>query len=147
MRTSLTVPNGIGWSVDHNTFYFTHSTARQILAFDYIASSGSITNERVFYQHEGPGEPDGLIIDVKGNLWQAIYGESKVVKISPWGKLVGEINYPTSFITCPVFVGTELWVTSADDGKSEFAGGIFKIDVGIEGMASFKFRLDGKRGL
>ncbi|KFX98811.1 hypothetical protein O988_04178 [Pseudogymnoascus sp. VKM F-3808] len=145
--TSLTVPNGIGWSLNHKILYFTHSTASHVLAFDYIASTGSVTNERVFYYHEGPGDPDGLKIDIEGNLWLAIYGESRVLKISPTGELVGEITYPTSYVTCPVFVGTELWVTTGDDGKSDFAGGVFKVDVGVQGMEIFEFRLDDNGSL
>lgn len=79
---------------------------------------------------------------MEGNLWLAIYGESRVLKISLGGEIVGEITYPTSYVTCPVFVGTELWVTTGDDGKSEFAGGVFKIDVAVQGMEIFEFRLD-----
>ena len=87
-------------------------------------------------------------MDEEGYIWQAIYGESRVVRISPEGKVVGEIKYPTRCITCPVFVGTELWVTSADDedekeveGK-KFGGGVFKVDVGVRGLKVFKFNLD-----
>ena len=142
MRTSLLIPNGIGWSLDHKTLYFTHSTSRHILAFDYSSTTGDISNEREFYKHEGKGEPDGFKIDVEGNIWQAVYGESRVLKISPEGKLVGEVTYPTKCITCPVFVGTELWTTSADDGETEFGGGVFRVDVGIKGVEPFRFKLD-----
>ena len=81
-------------------------------------------------------------MDEDGYIWQAIYGESRVLRISPAGKVVGEIRYPAKNITCPVFVGTELWVTSADDGAGKYGGGVFKVDVGIGGLKEFKFRLD-----
>jgi sugar lactone lactonase YvrE len=61
-----------------------------------------------------------------------------VVKISPEGKVVGEITYPTRAITCPVFVGTELWVTSAaeEDEKEveskKYGGGVFKVTSALE---------------
>ena len=96
----------------------------------------------MFYQHDGPGEPDGFRVDVEGNLWQAVYGESRVLKISKEGKLVGEITYPAKAITCPAFVGTELWTTSAKDAETEFGGALFKVDVGVRGLDSFKFKLD-----
>ncbi|KAH7393287.1 hypothetical protein BKA64DRAFT_644041 [Cadophora sp. MPI-SDFR-AT-0126] len=144
LRSSLTIPNSIGWSRDHKTLYFTHSTERRIIAFDFDGSTGDITNERVFWQHDGSGEPDGFKVDTEGNIWQAIYGESRVLKISPEGKVIGEITYPTKCITCPVFIGTELWVTTADDHDKTkpYAGAIFKVDVGIGGLKDFKFKLD-----
>jgi sugar lactone lactonase YvrE len=46
IRPSLTIPNGIGWSRDQKTLYFTHSTEKRIIAFDYEAKTGAITNER-----------------------------------------------------------------------------------------------------
>ena len=87
-------------------------------------------------------------MDTDGYFWQAIYGESRVLRISPEGKVVGEVKYPTRCITCPVFVGTELWVTTADDDdeneveSKKYGGGVFKVDVGIGGLKEFKFKLD-----
>lgn len=60
---------------------------------------------------------------------------------------MGEIRYPTKAITCPVFIGTELWVTSAseEDEKevesAKYGGGLFKVDVGVRGKPEFKFKL------
>jgi sugar lactone lactonase YvrE len=143
IRTSLIIPNGIGWSLDRTTLYFTHSTAKHILAFDYP----SLANERVFWSHSGDGDPDGFKMDAEGNIWQAIYGEGRVLRISPAGEVVGEVRYPAKCITCPVFVGTELWVTSADEGKEEFGGGVFRVDVGVGGLEDFKFKLGGVQTL
>lgn len=92
MRTSLGIPNGIGWSQDQKTLYFTHSSERRIYAFNYEASTGDLTNERIFYQHPTEGEPDGFKMDSEGNIWQAIYGEGKVLKINSGGKVVGEVS-------------------------------------------------------
>jgi len=148
MRQSLTIPNGIGWSRDQKTLYLTHSTEKRIIAFDYSAETGDISNERVFWQHDGDGEPDGLRMDEEGYIWQAIYGESRVVRISPEGKVVGEIKYPTRRITCPVFVGTELWVTTAEEEDEKevesmkFGGGVFKVDVGVRGVPEFQFKME-----
>lgn len=87
-------------------------------------------------------------MDEDGNIWQAIYGESRVLKIvddNGKGVVKGEIKYPTTAITCPVFVGKELWVTSADDKEGKpFAGAVFRCDVGVGGLKDFKFKLDKK---
>lgn len=113
---------------------------------DFDGATGDISNERVFYQHDGDGEPDGFKMDVDGYIWQAVYGEGRVLKISPEGTLVGEITYPTRYVTCPVFVGTELWVTTGEDEDTTkpYAGALFKIDVGVGGVKDFKFKLDAK---
>ncbi|KPM42597.1 hypothetical protein AK830_g3950 [Neonectria ditissima] len=146
--TGLTIPNTPGWSPDGGTLYFTHSSARQILAMDYDAATGAASSApRVFYQHSGPGEPDGFRVDVDGNLWQAVYGESRVLKIDPAGRLVGEVRLPTRNITCVQFVGTELIVTSAadDDGddaeSKENGGAVFRVDVGTRGLDLYEFKL------
>lgn len=142
----LTIPNSIGWSPDQRTMYFTHSSARQVFALDYEPATGAFSNQRLFYQHEGPGEPDGFRVDVNGNLWHAVYGESCVLKLSPGGKLVGKVHLPTRNITCVQFVNTELVITSAADeegeGKSkEFGGAVFRVDVGTTGLDLFNYKM------
>ncbi|KAK2590038.1 rRNA-processing protein cgr1 [Conoideocrella luteorostrata] len=143
----LTIPNSIGWSPDNNkTMYYTHSKARQIFALDYDPSSGVVSNQRLFYQHPTAGEPDGFRIDVDGNLWTAVYGEAKVLRINPQGEVTGQISLPTRNITCVQFVGTELVITSAADeggeGQSKlYGGGLFRVDVGTTGLDLFKFKM------
>lgn len=140
------IPNSISWSPDNKTLYYTHSTGRTIYAYDYSATDGSVSNHRVFYKHEGPGEPDGHRVDKDGNMWHTVYGESRVLKISPEGKLIGQINMPTKNITCCEFVRTELYITTANDDEGEgrskdLGGALFKIDVGTTGLKAFKFKI------
>ncbi|KAK3357411.1 hypothetical protein B0T25DRAFT_157309 [Lasiosphaeria hispida] len=144
-RTGLTIPNSIGWSPDQKTMYFTHSSDRQVLAWDYGAD-GSLSNERIFYQHPGAGEPDGFRVDTDGNVWHAVWGESRIIKISPAGKVIGQVNLPTRHITCCEFVGTELFITSAEDDEGEgdskrYGGGLFRVDVGATGPAHYPVKL------
>jgi sugar lactone lactonase YvrE len=80
-----------------------------------------------------------------------VYGEGKVLKISPEGKLVGEVTLPTRNITCPCFVGEELWVTSAEEDEPEkhpesarYGGALFRVNVGITGIKEYKFRLNAE---
>jgi sugar lactone lactonase YvrE len=151
LKSSLKIPNSIGWSLDHKTLYLVDTTSNHILAYDFHSQDGSISNERIFYQQPGPGSPDGFRIDEGGFIWQAIYGEGKVIRISPDGKVVGEVRYPTRNITCPCFVEKELWVTTAgeeDENEVEsrkFGGGVFRVDVGGGGAREFEFKL--QRGI
>lgn len=126
--------------------YFTHSTSQEVFAFDYDVSSGKVSNKRLFYSHDGTGDPDGFRVDVDGNIWHAVYGESRVLKISPEGKLIGQVLLPTRNITCVQFVGTELVITSASDeegegASKEYGGCVFRVDVGVRGLKLFKFKL------
>ncbi|KAK0623410.1 hypothetical protein B0T14DRAFT_428495 [Immersiella caudata] len=146
-HSDLTIPNSVGWSPDARTMYFTHSSARQVFAFDYDPATGDLSNERLFYQHHGEGEPDGFRVDVEGNVWHAVYGEGKVLKIDgKTGRLLGQVNLPTRNITCCEFVGRELFVTCADDEEGEgesrrFGGALWRIEVGVEGLKKHEFRL------
>ncbi|TEA22157.1 putative sugar lactone lactonase YvrE [Colletotrichum sidae] len=146
--TDLLIPNSVGWSPDSKTMYFTHSTDRKVYAWDYNPADGALSNKRIFYAHDGPGEPDGFRVDTDGNVWHAVYGEGRVLKISPEGKLIGEVRLPTKNITCVQFVGTELFITTAsledgdgDESQRENGGGLFRVDVGARGLDFFEFKL------
>jgi sugar lactone lactonase YvrE len=145
------IANGISWNEKDDTMYWTDTPTNNVYAFDFDAKTGNISNRRVFYHHpddESCGHPDGHSRDVEGNTWHACYGGSRVVKISPEGKLVGEISLPTRNPTCPVFVGTELFITTAQEDEpnqypesAKYAGNVFRIDVGVEGMPKHKARM------
>ncbi|KAG7290574.1 hypothetical protein NEMBOFW57_000577 [Staphylotrichum longicolle] len=146
-RSGLTIPNSVGFSPDSRTMYFTHSSAREVFAWDYDPADGSVSNERVFYRHVGPGEPDGFRVDTEGNLWHAVYGESRVLKLNPQGELVGEVKIPTRNATCCDLVGGgELVITTAGDDEGEgeskrLGGAVFRVHVGAEGTPRFAFKL------
>lgn len=127
--------------------YFTHTTAGVVHAWDYDTTTGATSNQREFYKHDGTGGLDGFRVDVDGNIWHAVYGESRVLKISAEGKLVGQVTLPTRNITCVQFAGTELIITSAgddegdDEGSRANGGNVFRVDVGVEGLDLFDFKL------
>jgi sugar lactone lactonase YvrE len=86
--------------------------------------------------------------DVEGHIWHACFSGSKVIRISPEGKVVGEVLLPTRCITCVAFVGTEIYITSAEEPDPEkfpdsakFGGNVFRVDVGVEGLPKHKAKL------
>ena len=147
----VSISNGISWNEKDDTMYWTDTPTNNVYAFDFDAGTGKISNRKVFYHHsdeESSGSPDGHTRDVKGNIWQACYGGSRVIKISPEGTVVGEISLPTRNPTCPVFIGTELFITSAQEDEphkypesAKSAGCVFRLDVGVEGMPKYKARI------
>ncbi|KAJ5949104.1 hypothetical protein N7454_000688 [Penicillium verhagenii] len=150
MLAPVTIPNGIGWNHADDTMYLTDSPTGKIFAFDFDAATGAISNRRVHYDLGEPLEPDGFAMDVEGCIWSAIYGGGKVIRISPTGQLIGQIDLPTRNPTCPAFVGTELFITSAKDTRDDerlpqsvrYGGRLFRVDVGVRGKPKNEFRFE-----
>ncbi len=137
--------NGIGWSLDGRSLYFTDSPAKVIYAYDFDPDSGNIANRRPFiHTPDEPGVPDGLIVDSQGFLWSARWGGWKINRYDPAGKLERVITMPVEFPTCCVFGGpdlTDLYVTTAwtnlgEQGKDTqpWAGDIFRLHTDIKGQ-------------
>ena len=63
-------PNGLAFSPDESILYIDDSVRRHIRAFD-VQPDGSLTNDRVFVDMdvEAPGPPDGMKVDVEGNVY------------------------------------------------------------------------------
>ncbi len=136
----IRVSNGLGWSPDGATMYYTDSPARSIRAFDYDHDTGDISAERVLVEHRGDGVPDGLTVDADGCVWSATWNGHRIVRYRPDGRVDREVVLPVAKPTSVAFAGPDLRtlvVTSAriaeDDG--ELAGRVFLLDVGVQGMA------------
>ena len=147
---NVTIPNGIGWTFDGKYMYFTDSPTGKIFKYKFDPKTGNISDREVFLHVEKQDEdwpvPDGFAQDIEGSLWVALCGGWKVLRINSKGELIGEIRLPTRLITCPAFVGTDLYITSAEEDEPEkypesveFGGSLFKINVGVEGAPLHKF--------
>lgn len=144
MIENTAISNGIGWSLDNKTMYIFDTPTRHVFAYDFDAETGKIANKRVFFTPaEGTGMPDGFAMDEEGCLWVALYSGGKVVRVSPSGEVVGEVLVPAKCPTCAAFVGTDLYITSADEKgeESDFGGRLYKANVGVKGRPKNKFRL------
>ena len=148
MIEGVSIPNGISWTADNKTMYFADSPTKNIFKYDYDIETGSISNRQVFFHVEdGNGVPDGHAQDEAGCIWTAIHGTGKVLRISPQGKILAEVKFPTRCVTCPGFVGEDLFVTSAEEEQPEkfpdsvkLQGSLFKVHVGIKGQQLHKFK-------
>ena len=151
MLGDIAISNGIVWSLDATTMYYIDSLAYTVRAFDYTVATGDITNERVMIRvEEEMGLPDGMAIDAEGMLWVAHFGGSCVRRWHPQtGKVIDQIDLPTSQITACAFGGADLgtlYITSAANGfdaqmlaKEPYAGGLFQVDPGVKGVPTFSF--------
>lgn len=150
IETGLGVPNGIGWSPDDTTMYFTDSTPHTIYAYDYDAATGNVANRRVLVQtSEEIGAPDGLTVDSEGYIWSACWDGAKIVRYTPDGQIDRIVPVPALRPTSCTFGGAsmdELYITSAWTGMSEeqierypLSGDLFRLKPGVTGPARHKF--------
>ncbi len=145
--SGFVVTNGIGWSPDNKTMYFTDSENRTILAFDFDISTGHVDNRRTFVQlADGAGLPDGLTVDAEGGVWSAHWDGWKISRYDPDGSVERVIEMPVPRPTSCIFGGTGLdllYVSSASGGadcEAPLSGGLFEIrGTGITGLDEPRF--------
>ncbi|KAF8974004.1 regucalcin [Flammula alnicola] len=119
----FTDSNGLGWSPDGKTLYFTDSLVNKIYAYDY--DDGKIYNRRIFVDAIEKGflentYCDGLCLDTEGAIWSARWGGSRIIRFSEAGDVDFQIIFPTALnITSCCFGGPnndQLFVTTAHCG-------------------------------
>ena len=81
------ISNGMGFTPDAKQMYYTDSPTHNIYVFDYDASTGELSNQRVFVNTgENDGIPDGMTVDAEGFVWSARWDGSSLVRYSPAGE-------------------------------------------------------------
>lgn len=152
MGSEFACSNGIGWSPDNATMYFTETFKYAIHAYDFEFSTGNISNERVFasIQEVSKGSFDGLTVDAEGYVWSAIAGGGKIIRYHPSGKIDQIIEVPIPRPTSCVFGGENLdvlYVTSAREILSEselevypLSGSLFALKTDVKGIPESYFK-------
>jgi sugar lactone lactonase YvrE len=90
VAADLGTTNGIDVSPDGKTLYVNESVQRNVWAFP-IAADGSLGDKRLVKQFPDHGF-DGMRCDVDGNLYITRYGKGTVVKMSPRGEILKEVD-------------------------------------------------------
>jgi sugar lactone lactonase YvrE len=152
--------NGLGFSLDGRTLYFTDSVARLIYAYAYDSMTGGVHDRRVFVKVDSnAGLPDGLTVDAEGFVWSAEWYGGRISRYDPDGKLEREIPIPAKQSSSLTFGGPELrdiFVTSAaksepmpmmppgyDPETGYFGGALFHLETGIQGRVEHRTRFIG----
>ena len=93
-------PNGLAFSPDESQLYIVEAgvSPRVIRSYDVVSSGDQLANGRTFITAEPDGTPDGLRVDVDGNLWVG-WGMGKegldgVSVFNPRGTLIGRVDLP-----------------------------------------------------
>jgi sugar lactone lactonase YvrE len=152
----VTISNGLAWSLDGRTMYYIDSPTREVVAYDYIRSSGELFNRRVIIRvPDDAGFPDGMTIDTEGMLWIAHWDGWQVARWNPYsGQMTGRIRLPVARVTSCTFGGEglkDLYITSASTGLSPdeakrqpLAGALFVArDCGCSGLEPIIFEYSG----
>ncbi len=152
MIQNVSTSNGLLWTSDSRTMYYSDTPTRSIDAFDYDLDTGSISNRRsIITVPENYGGADGLAIDSDGNIWAAHYGGGCV---RCWdtriGKTIETVQVPgAKNVTSCSFGGPDLktlYITTASQHMNDQelkdhpnSGFLFAADLKTQGTAFFNF--------
>jgi len=148
---NVTIPNGMAWNRSEDRFYFIDTIPRKLFSFSYEKQTGRISNASVLVQFdEKDGYPDGMTMDIEGNLWISMYGGGKVVRVNPEnGSVDTEIRLPVPKPTSCTFGGKDLktlFITTCREhmsdeeiNKAPLSGSVFRIDLPVEGKPANRF--------
>ncbi len=149
-ETGIRTSNGIGWSPDDRTMYYTDTRVSRIYAYDYNIETGENTRRRDFaVVPEGTGYPDGLTVDCAGYVWSANWCGGRVIRYAPEGTIDRVVATPVSRPTSVTIGGAHmrtLFITSAREGLSDaelarepLSGRIFAMEVEVAGLPEPRF--------
>jgi len=142
MEMGIGISNGIGWSPDNRTLYYSDSGGSGVVyAYDFHLESGAISQRRIFLPPAGTAGAavaDGLTVDREGCLWIAFWDGGRVERRAPDGTLVQRIDLPVQCPTSCTFGGpklNELYVTSARRQPDQpQTGDLFRIRTDVSGL-------------
>ena len=151
-----TTANGLAWSPDAATLYWTDTPSHAVRAWDWDAASNTLSRERVFHAWPGKpegwqpgmsgygGRPDGAAVDVQGNYYVAMYEGGRLLKLSPAGELLADFAVPAPCPTMPCFGGADLktlYLTTARQKRPAHelaqwpeSGCVFSMPVEVPGL-------------
>lgn len=145
------ISNGLCFRSDNKVLYYIDSKRYEVTAYDYDIADGSLSSPRTAVKVPAEiGLPDGMTIDVDGNLWIALFTGGKVLCANPEsGEILAEVEVLAKKVTCPVFGGPDLstlyittaWENSSPEEKEKdpLGGSLFAVRPGVKGFSSFRF--------
>jgi sugar lactone lactonase YvrE len=154
MAADITVSNGLAFSPDGRTLYWSDTQAHRIMAFDFDAQQGTLLGQRTFAQFNLKlpdqdlarygGRPDGAAVDLQGAYWVAMFEGQRLLRFAADGQLLQEIKLPVRCPTMPCFGGSDLrtlFVTTARANRpaeelvqQPLAGCVLSMRVDVPGL-------------
>ncbi len=155
MAGGVTVSNGLAFSPDGRTLYWSDTTAHRIHALDLDAAAGTVSRQRLFAEFArksadpelGPygGRPDGAAVDVEGAYWVALFEGQRLLRLAAGdGRLLQEVPLPVRCPTMPCLGGPDLrtlYLTTARHNRppeelaaQPWAGCVLHMRVDVPGL-------------
>ena len=150
--------NGLAFSADCNTLYFSDSVARCIYSYNWERETGNLSNRRVFVRvPREHGFPDGLTVDAEGFVWCAQWFGARITRYDPDGKVQRIVTFPATQTSSLAFGGPDLdtiFVTSAalsnmlaeaprgyDPDKVLVGGRLYRMRSDVQGRREYRSRI------
>ncbi|MBV8500903.1 MAG: SMP-30/gluconolactonase/LRE family protein [Paucibacter sp.] len=154
MAGGITTSNGLAWSPDGRTQYWTDTKAHEIYRFDFDITTGTLGERKLFarFKPRAAGEslesyggrPDGAAVDVEGCYWVALFEGQRVLRLAPGGEIVQELRLPVRCATMVAFGGPDLrtlYITTAREKRpaeelaaQPLAGQLLQLRVEVAGL-------------
>ncbi|MDH5340662.1 MAG: SMP-30/gluconolactonase/LRE family protein [Rubrivivax sp.] len=154
MAGDATVGNGLAWSPDGRTMYWSDTSAHCVRAYDFDPADGSLSRERDFARFPVKterqeldtygGRPDGAAVDREGAYWVAMYEGQRLLRLAPDGRELLSLPLPVRCPTMPCFGGADLrtlYVTTARGNRpadelaaQPLAGCVLSLRVEVPGL-------------
>ncbi len=156
----VTVSNGLAFSPDARTLYWSDTTSHRIFALDCDNAQGSISNRRVWAQFPPKGlapdgspdanleryggRPDGAAVDSEGAYWVAMFEGQRLLRLAPGGQVLGELRLPVRCPTMACFGDADLktiYITTSREKRpadelaaQPWAGCVLRVRVPVAGL-------------
>lgn len=146
MAGDVMVSNGLAFSPDRAWLYHSDTPNHVLYRYrlDADGQPGPRQLLREFPRGTG-GRPDGAAFDSAGCYWSAQFDGGRVLRLSPDGQVLQEIQVPTRWPTMLAFGGEDLrtlYITSSRENRSAeeleawpLSGCVFAIRVDVPGCA------------
>jgi sugar lactone lactonase YvrE len=149
-----TVSNGLAWSPDGRTMYWSDTKSHRIDVLDFDSVDGSLSNRRPFAQFDPKqadqplqsygGRPDGAAVDSEGGYWSAMFEGQRLLRFSPEGQVLREVRLPVRCATMACFGDADLrtlYITTAREKRppdelaaQPWAGCVLRMRVDVVGL-------------
>lgn len=150
----ISVSNGLAWSPDGRTMYWSDTHQHRVFALDFDPAAGTLSRQRVFAAFPRKvagqdltgyaGRPDGAAVDAEGCYWVAMFEGQQLLRFAPDGTQLQAVPLPVRCPTMPCFGGPDLrtlYVTTAREKRpadelaaQPLAGCVLQARVDVPGL-------------
>jgi len=137
----VTIPNSICFSVQGCTAFYADTAIGRIMQQPLDSEGWPKGDPEIFVDLAPDGiHPDGSVVDAEGGLWNAQWGQGRVVRYLPDGREDQIVSVGGKHSSCPAFGGpdmTKLFITTACEGivsPDEQQGKVYSVQVAYKGQ-------------